>query len=457
VSARYCRCGNPLARDNADGLCAGCQARHRRDRAPDVPPEFWQTETMADALDSGNVGRVIRAYRCHPFHGQRLPQTLVAGWLHMSQAAVCRIETGRRRLTIDEIRYIAQVLGMPVVAVPWTPRNEAREDVDPINRRSLIGAGTGAILGLSATPAPAAARQIDPRLVEHWMSLMHVLRRHDQMFGPRDVLDTVRRELGLIADHRRVARGDLRTELLGVEARWSWLASWLGRDAGDARIADEYADRARRLAHEASYPDMAAYVLMRQSLWATPDARKAIMLADAGSRIRGASGYIRALCALRVAHGHALAGDVASCERSLADAHRLLPTDHAVTDAPLTPWEGLGSREATTPYVLAEEARCWRRLRSDKAVTTSEDVLRLWPRERTRGRGIHQAHLALACAADDEPERAAREGIAALDIAQGTKSDVTIRELKRLDRQLAAYDMPAAADFREQFATVLAD
>jgi transcriptional regulator with XRE-family HTH domain len=408
---------------------------------------------MAAALASGDVGRVVRAYRCHAFHGQRLPQTLVAGWLHMSQAAVCRIETGRRRLTIDEIRYIAQALGIPLGAIPWRT-HQTGEDVEPLSRRSLLGAGVGAALALDATTAPATAREIDPRLVEHWMSLMHVLRRHDAMFGSRGVLDTVRRELALIADYRRMARGDLRTELIGVEARWSWTASWLGRDAGDARIADECADRARRLAHEAGYPDMAAYVLMRQSLWAAPDARKAIMLADAGRRIPGASAYIRALCALRVAHGHALAGNLVSCEHSLADARRLLPADHAVADAPLRPWDGLGSREATMPYVLAEEARCWLLLRPDKAVTTFEDVLRLWPRERTRGRGIQQAHLALACAAAGEPERAAAEGLKAVKIARTTTSDVTVRELRRLDHRLAAYDVPAAADFREAFATL---
>jgi hypothetical protein len=93
-----------------------------------------------------------------------------------------------------------------------------------------------------------------------------------------------------------------------------------------------------------------------------------------------------------------------------------------------SPWKGLGSREATTPYVLAEEARCWLLLRPDKAVTTFE--------------------------AAGEPEPAAHEGIAALDIAQDTKSDVTMRELKRLDERLAVCDVPAAADFREQFATL---
>jgi len=232
------------------------------------------------------------------------------------------------------------------------------------------------------------------------------------------------------------------------------MASWLGRDGGDVRMAEECADRARRLGHEAGYADMVAYVLMRRSLWAAPDARKAMMLADAGARTPGASAYMRALCALRQAHGHALAGSVASCERSLADAHRLLPPDHAVTDRSLSPWEGLGTREATTPYVLAEEARCWLLLQPSRAIATFEDVLRLWPSERTRGRGIHQAHLALACATADEPDRAAAEGMKAIGIAQSTKSDVTTRELRRLDRQLATCDAPTAADFREAFATL---
>jgi hypothetical protein len=163
---------------------------------------------------------------------------------------------------------------------------------------------------------------------------------------------------------------------------------------------------------------------------------------------------MRALCALREAHGHALAGNIASCERSLAEALRLLPPDHEATDRSLSPWEGLGSREATTPYVLAEEARCWLLLRPSTAVPTFENVLRLWPSERTRGRGIHQAHLALACAAANEPDRAAAEGMKALGIAQSTKSDVTARELKHLDRQLSGFDVPAAADFREAFATL---
>jgi hypothetical protein len=103
---------------------------------------------------------------------------------------------------------------------------------------------------------------------------------------------------------------------------------------------------------------------------------------------------------------------------------------------------------------MAAEARCWVKLRPRKAIGLLEDALRAWPRERTRGRGIHQARLALACAAAGQPDRAADEGITALSIAQVTKSDLTMRELKRLDRKLAACDAPAAADFHEAFAAI---
>jgi hypothetical protein len=64
------------------------------------------------------------------------------------------------------------------------------------------------------------------------------------------------------------------------------------------------------------------------------------------------------------------------------------------------------------------------------------------------------ARLALACAADKEPERAAAEGLKALEIVRTTKSDVTVRELKRLDQRLADFDTAAAGDFREAYASL---
>jgi transcriptional regulator with XRE-family HTH domain len=452
---RYCRCGSLLARDNAGSLCSVCAGTRPRNRAPDVPTEFWHTAAMAAALASGDLGRVIRAYRSHPYHGHRpLPQALVADWLHVSQTTLSRIELGRRRLTLDEISGFSRALGISI-AVRWSPQHEAGEDVDPLSRRSLLGAGVGAAVGLSATTAPAAAREIDPALVAHWMKLLRVLGRHDAMFGPHDVLGPVRHSLDLIAGHTQIARGDLRTQLLHVESRWAWFASWLSNDAGDWRRRDFWTDRASRLAQEVGDYDMVAWVLMWQSRWAATqhDARRAIVLADAARSTRGTTDKIRGLCALKQAHGHALANDSASCERSLADAYGLL--DHGAQSDHLTLWDDLGRKDdGAPPYVLADEARCWLRLRPHQAAAMLEDVLLAWPRDRIRGRGIHQARLALACAAADEPERAAAEGIKALDIAQITRSDIIVRELKQLNQQLASCDVPEAADFREAFSAL---
>ncbi|MGH2942515.1 MAG: helix-turn-helix domain-containing protein [Solirubrobacteraceae bacterium] len=452
TSGRCRHCGTPLAQDNAGTACAVCQHKRpaSRSRAPEVPSDFWETDAMAAALASGDLGRIILAYRAHPFHGRRaLSQTVVADWLHVSQTSLSRIEHGRCRLSINEVAGFSRALGL-TVTLRWNPIHEAGEDVDPLSRRSLLGAGAGAALGLGATTAPAAVREIDPRLVSHWMQLLRLLGRHDAMWGPHEVLDVVRHELDLIAASRQVAGGELQAQLLRVESRWSGFASSLSDDAGNWHLRDAWADRCLRLAREGGYPDMAAYVLMRQSQWSF-DPQRVISIAEQACRLRGPSDRLRGLCALKEARGHALAGDVASCERRLADAYGLL--DRAEI-APTTPWDDLGGHDATGPYVLADEARCWLWLQPQRAVGMFEDVLRLWPGDRARGRGIHQAHLARACASAGEPERAAAEGMTAIGVAHATKSDVTKRELKRLDRQLAAYDVAAAADFREAFATL---
>jgi transcriptional regulator with XRE-family HTH domain len=317
-----CRCGTLLARDNAAPTCAGCEHRRpaSRSHAPEVPPGFWQTDAMIAALASGDLGRIILAYRSHPFHGRRpLSQAVVADWLHVSQTSLSRIEHGRCRLSIDDIAGFSRALGLSV-ALRWTPLPQAGEDVDPLSRRSLFGAGVGAAVGLTATTAPTAARELDPEIVPRWMALLDVLIRHDNMCGPHDVLATVSHQIAMIAECREVARGELHSQLLREEARWSRFASWIGHDAGDARLF--------------------------------------------------------------------------------------------------------------------------------------EDALRGWPRESTRGRGIHQARLARACAYADEPERAAYEGAGALDVARMTRSTVLTQQLERLDRQLAAYDSPAVADFREAYAAL---
>jgi hypothetical protein len=305
---------------------------------------------------------------------------------------------------------------------------EGDEDVDPVNRRSLLGAGAAVALGgPSVGSTPAAARAVDPELPAHWGRLLGVLDQHDAMHGPRDVLDTVRHELRLIAEYRTVARGDLRTELLRVEARWTEFAAFLSNDTGDEQHRDSWTERAIQLGLAAEDPDIVALARMRRAQWAVQrlDPRRAIAFAAAALRTPGTSTQTQARCALRAAHGHALANDAASCQRLLANASEAAD---ARTRSP----------GAVTPSnVRASEARCWGWMQPKKAIPLYEAVIREWPRDQMRDGGLHQARLALACTAAGEHDRAKTDGRKALAVARLTKSSVAARELKRLRDALA--------------------
>jgi hypothetical protein len=307
--------------------------------------------------------------------------------------------------------------------------------VDPTNRRGLLGTGAATALGglTAAAAAPAAARDIDPELPAHWMRLLGLLGRHDSVYGPHDVLDTVCHELRVIADHREIARGTLRDELLRVESHWTGFATWLSNDAGQVRSRNAWTERGSRLAQDAGYRDMIAFARMRRSQWAAQDldAPRAIAFAASALRTPGASPQTRALCSLRLALGHALANDVTACERRLEEAEALVDRP----GSPTPPWAGGAVSRA---FVRTTEARCWLWMQPRKAIGLYEDVLRDWPRDRARDAGVHQARFALACAAAGDRDRATAEGRKALAAVRGTKSSVVARELKRLGRTLSA-------------------
>jgi hypothetical protein len=107
--------------------------------------------------------------------------------------------------------------------------------------------------------------------------------------------------------------------------------------------------------------------------------------------------------------------------------------------------EGARPAHATTPgavtpsNVRANEARCWGWMKPKKAIVLYETALRDWPRDQMRDGGLHQARLALACAAAGEHDRAKAEDRKALAIARTMKSSVAARELTRLRDALATF------------------
>jgi len=304
------------------------------------------------------------------------------------------------RLLPDVILEHAKIRSARVAARRSADAHTDQEnDVDPVSRRGLTQAGAAAALGLGVVATPASAREIDPGLPGHWERLLAILGTHDAAHGPRQVLATAQRELRLITEHRQVARGDVRTALMRVEARWAIYTGWLCEDSGHQRRRTALLERALHLAREADQPDLIAWARARQAQWSDP--RRAIGLAEDGLRTPRAGAHTRALCAVRAAHAHAHVGDARTTERMLAHAHRLAaqesPPSPLSTDTPLS--EHLAG---------CWEARCWAALEPAKGVALYDSVLRDWPRGQTRDGGLYLARLARACADAGQLDRARR-------------------------------------------------
>jgi transcriptional regulator with XRE-family HTH domain len=114
--ARCHRCGTRLAHDNPDDYCTPCRVGNRGRLAtpPVVSAELWDNQAMRMAFASRHMGRVIRAYRCHPFHGRRpLPQDVVASWMGVTQGQLSRIENGPIIVHLDRLMHWARVFTIP--------------------------------------------------------------------------------------------------------------------------------------------------------------------------------------------------------------------------------------------------------------------------------------------------------------------------------------------------------
>ena len=94
------------------------------------------------ALADRHLGRVIRAYRCHPYHGRyALPQTVVAGWLGITQAQLSRVENGPPVVHLDRLAHWAKILGIPGVLLWFEPARRMAQFV-PGNSRKNGRAGS---------------------------------------------------------------------------------------------------------------------------------------------------------------------------------------------------------------------------------------------------------------------------------------------------------------------------
>ncbi|MGL5811435.1 MAG: helix-turn-helix domain-containing protein [Nocardioides sp.] len=292
------------------------------------------------------------------------------------------------------------------------------ENEPKLTRRAVAEIASGLIAAsLAGVAETASPTVVDPAVVEHFASLRALLVKADNRIGAITIHPTVAQQVGQIARLRRKAKGRLRDDLLGTEARWAEFAGWLSDDLGDDSSGARWLDLAMGLAQEAGDSEFVAYASARQAQRAigTRDQDRVVGLARAATKHQHHSGPVAAFAAAQEAQGHALAGDAAAFQGSIQRARDIASANN--------PDGGELGSFCTSPYVHAHEADGWLRLKKPRsALPCFDNALAEWPESYPRERGLCLARMAAAYLSDDDPDQAADTGRRALAFEATTRS-----------------------------------
>jgi tetratricopeptide (TPR) repeat protein len=443
--ARYCRaCGARLARDNRGTRCTPCQKRRRdlRISPPDLPPSFWHTDLMRDALSTWHFGKVIQAYRRHPFHGDRpLTQELVAGWFGLTQAQLSRIESGPAVTDLAKLTAWARTLRIPshllwfklpgdrtseMAYAPATPGYEL-----PAPGPALVPAAAVVVDASSDSAVDAAAA-------------MQSFRNADLQVGGGHLYPSVVNYLqtGLAPQLFDAAMGSEGSMPFTAAAALTEMAGWMAHDAGRDDAASHHFDRALDLVRVGGDQQLSAHVLASKSHLARHllQPTDAIRLAKQGQDVlRSAppnSGLQSRLLAME-ARGHAALRDSASCTTALRQAEQTL--DKATTEAS-SPWVS-GFDQGS---LASEAARCFSQLgQLDQAKSQAEHILTLRPPKRARSRAFGQLIMVTVLIAQGQADEACGIAAEVLDTTQSLGSFLVLQQLQDLRRLLQPHQAAA--------------
>ncbi|WP_324189228.1 MULTISPECIES: XRE family transcriptional regulator [Nocardia] len=150
-------------------MCAACEPRILE--PPDLPREFWQTDLMHDALATWHMGRVIYAYRTHPFHGRPLAQEMVAGWLNLTQGQLSRLENGAAPEQLSKLIHWAQTLKIPGDLLWFKLPMRNADTLEDVNRQGFLRTAAAITLApatllelistLKSTPVPSTVGEAE--------------------------------------------------------------------------------------------------------------------------------------------------------------------------------------------------------------------------------------------------------------------------------------------------------
>jgi tetratricopeptide (TPR) repeat protein len=239
-----------------------------------------------------------------------------------------------------------------------------------------------------------------------------------------------------------LAGTDLR-KLILVQVQFADLLGWLHQDIGEYTAARYWLDRALEWAHITTDSDSVAFILAPKAQLAGDmhNPADAIVVAEAAVRHASPGSRISAAAATYAAHGYALAGDRAACDRLCDQARTALDGDGGQPG----PWALFMDQ----PYIDVHQARSHAALGDYRtAATRFRTAINQLQPAYYRDRGVYLAREAAAHARAGEAEHAAALGMQALSIGTETRSGRIFTELAHLEQVLApARSSPAVTQF----------
>jgi hypothetical protein len=303
------------------------------------------------------------------------------------------------------------------------------------------------------THALRPASPIDTTTIDHLEDVTLSLSRLERTAGaPATLLPAVVGHMdtlvGFLSGGRRLDSAG-RRRLCSLAGETAALAGWLAWDLNDQARADHYFRSGLEAAQEAGDSALGAYLLgglgHAPMVREDPNARLARLTGRAfGFVAADASPHTRAWLAILEAQAHALLGDGTRYDRLSAFAEEMLIRDDpGDVRRPRVPF-------IDRPYLA--EAQAVSLLRLERPHQARETLANVLPAVPARMWLWMLTDLAEACAAEGEPEQAARYAMQALDGASAARLGPILESLRGLSRRsLEPYStVPAVREFMER-------
>ncbi|MEV6810568.1 hypothetical protein [Micromonospora sp. NPDC051296] len=451
-----------------------------------MPASFWEHEPVRQALAERHLGRVIRAYRYHPYHGRNpLPQTVVAGWLGITQAQLSRVENGPPLVHLDRLSHWATLLKIPEPQLWFSlPSRTPTKQTQHIAVELLAGAPQGIDLSgglpttLEATPhegggttdrrqftalaalagfggnslfdalmmADRKAEVVGMEHVRFAGSLVERFRQADAALGADELCDVamgVHTRLSTWAARSQYSRG-LGEALQSALADLANQVAWLAIDGERRQQARPYLNDAITRARIADDPREEVRALACLSLLVREDhPSESLHCAEAALRAsRGwATARLRTLLRLRTAHAYAQLNDVGGFDREMTKARHEF--DHGPHEDDLPFLQFVTAQELTGIQGLSCLAlgRAARAVESFRAISSG-------PRAgHRRNQVYYTVRLAEAEYRCGDIHSAAQTGLRALPEVRAISSGRTMRHFAQVKSHLDRERSASAREF----------